>query len=1282
MSHIQQLLARLNHCMRVDQHRLRKRIRDIERTKKPAPEKQKTLEQLEAQIERSASKRLWREQNLPKPEYPDLPVSDRREEIKKAIAENQVVVIAGETGSGKTTQLPKICLELGRGTAGLIGHTQPRRIAARSVATRVAEELKTTVGQIVGFKIRFSDHVSDNTYVKLMTDGILLAEVLHDRYLDQYDTIIIDEAHERSLNIDFLLGYLKQVLPRRPDLKLIITSATIDTERFSQHFDNAPIIEVSGRTYPVELRYRSLEEQDGDMVKGILAAVDEVSRIDRGDILIFLSGEREIREVSEALRKHHKPGTEILPLFSRLSAQDQNRVFQAHGQQRIILSTNVAETSLTVPGIKYVIDTGLVRMSRYSFRSKVQRLPIEKVSQASANQRSGRCGRVSAGICVRLYDEDDFLSRREFTEPEILRTNLASVILQMENLKLGDIADFPFVEPPDSRLVSDGYKLLFELGAVDKRQQITQMGRDLVRMPIDPRLARMIFEANRTGCLREVMIIISALSIQDPRERPMDNAQKADEAHKQFWHDDSDFMALVKLWDTFEEQRHHLTNSKLRNWCQKNFLAWMRMREWRDVHSQLMNQVKESKMRLNDEQADYDSIHKALLIGLLGHIAFKSEEHDYIGARNIKLHLFPGSSQFKKKPKWVMAAELTETTRTYARMVAKIQPLWVEELAQHLLKRSYFDPHWEKKVAQVAAFEQTTVYGLLINPKRKVNYGPIDPKTSRELFIRSALVNGEYHTHAPFFAHNQKMLDEIIELEQKSRRQDILVDEVILYQFYDERIPEGVYSGKHFESWRKTAEAEDQNLLFLQRDDLMRHDADEVTAKRFPDQLLLGALELPLSYQFEPGHVDDGVSISVPVALLNQLPQAPLDWLVPGLIEDKLVALIKSLPKSLRRNFVPAPDFAAAVLDSINYRQGNLFQVLAHQLQRMMGSPFPPNELSEDKLADHLRMNIRVMDENTKLIAQSRNLSELKEQFSDHATDSFSIALPASHLERSGISDWDFDDLPKNIEIELHGQSITAYPTLVDEGDSVAIQVVDTEEAAQALHAEGLIRLLSLHLKDKIKYLRKQSPLSKQDCLHYVEIDSCEQLREDFSDTVLRDICLRDGVEVYSKSEFDRRLNQVRENLLLEANTLGAIISEVLTAYYRLGLKLYECSAPAWEEVVADIQEQMDNLIYAGFMREANYQWLLQYPRYLKAIQLRLDRLQGNLYKDIKKMNDVRVHFDYYLQCYEAGNIDAQKLDEYRWHIEEYRVSLYAQELKTVLPVSAKRLQQLKQGLR
>jgi ATP-dependent helicase HrpA len=1281
VSQIQPLLAQLSHCLRADQHRLRKRIRGVERSRKPADEKGRILADIQRQIEASSRRRQWREQNLPRPEYPDLPVSARRQEILEAIRDHQVVVIAGETGSGKTTQIPKICLELGRGVSGLIGHTQPRRIAARSVANRIAEELKTELGQQVGFKVRFSDHVSDHTYIKLMTDGILLAEIQSDRYLDQYDTIIIDEAHERSLNIDFLLGYLKQLLPRRPDLKLIITSATIDTERFARHFDDAPIIEVSGRTYPVEVRYRPLEEQDGELVDGVLTAVDEISRIDRGDILVFLSGEREIREVAEALRKHHPPTTEVLPLFSRLSVQDQNKVFQPHGQRRIVLATNVAETSLTVPGIKYVIDGGYARISRYSYRSKVQRLPIEKVAQSSANQRAGRCGRVSAGVCIRLYSEDDFLNRREFTEPEILRTNLASVILQMENLGLGDITAFPFVEPPDGRLISDGYKLLFELGAVNHRQEITKLGRALVRLPIDPRLARMVFEADRRGSLREVLIIISALSVQDPRERPMEAAQKADEAHQQFWDESSDFLSLLNLWNAFEEQRHHLSHNKLRKWCTKNFLVYMRMREWRDIHGQLLRQVKEGDMTLNEREADYEAIHMALLSGLLGQVAFKGEEYDYLGARNIKLNIFPGSALFKKRPKWIMAAELTETTRNYARTVAKMEPQWVESLAQHLLKRSYFDPHWEKKRAQVAAFEQTTLYGLVITPKRKVNFGPIDPKQSREIFIRAALVNGEYHSQAPFFRHNLDLIADVADLEHKSRRQDILVDEEALYAFYDELVPEGIYNGAGFEKWRKAYEAEYPKGLFLDRDTLMRHAAQEVTGLRYPDELQLGALRLPLAYHFEPGHPEDGVTLTAPVALLNQLREAPLAWLVPGMIEEKVTQLIKSLPKSLRRNFVPAPEFAKAALDAMDYRQGDLLDALARQLQRMQGAPFDRSALDEAALADHLRMNIKVVDESGKPVAMGRDLAALQARFSEHAADSFTTALPASGLERSGLSQWDFGDLPASVELELHGQSLHGYPALVDEGESVAIQVLDTEEAARHQHAQGLVRLLALQLKDKLKYLRKQGPVKQQQCLHYVEVDSCEQLREDFIEALLQRVCLEDGIEVRTAAAFGERLNGVRNGILETANRLGQLLEEILTRYYQLGLLLYQETSPAWEQAVADMQEQLDNLVYAGFLRETPYRWLQQYPRYLKAMESRLDRLQGNVDKDAQKMAEVRKHFDHYLARYEAGDADAGRLDEYRWYIEEFRVSLFAQELKTVVQVSAKRLQQMKEQL-
>jgi len=1278
VSQIQSLLAQLNHCLRADQNRLRKRIRGLERSRKPAEEQARLLATIQQQIDKSRSRRDWREQHLPKPEYPDLPVSARRDEIMAAIRDHQVVVIAGETGSGKTTQIPKICLELGRGVSGLIGHTQPRRIAARSVANRIAEELKVEMGQQVGFKVRFSDHVGEHTYIKLMTDGILLAEIQSDRYLDQYDTLIIDEAHERSLNIDFLLGYLKQLLPRRPDLKLIITSATIDTARFAEHFENAPIIEVSGRTFPVEMRYRPLEEQDGELVDGILAAVDELSRIDRGDILVFLSGEREIREVAEALRKHHPPTTEVLPLFSRLSVQDQNKVFQPHGLRRIVLSTNVAETSLTVPGIKYVIDSGYVRMSRYSYRSKVQRLPIEKVSQASANQRAGRCGRVSAGVCIRLYSEDDFLNQREFTEPEILRTNLASVILQMESLGLGDISAFPFVEPPDGRLISDGYKLLFELGAVDKGQEITKLGRELVRLPIDPRLARMVSEANRRGCLREVLIIISALSVQDPRERPMEAAQKADEAHQQFWDEQSDFLSLLNLWNAFEEQRQHLSHNKLRKWCSKNFLAYMRMREWRDIHSQLLSQVKEGGMHLSQQEADYESLHKALLSGLLGHVAFKGEEYDYIGARNIRLNIFPGSALFKKRPKWIMAAELTETTRNYARTVARMEPQWVEELAQHLIKRSYFDPHWEKKRAQVAAFEQTTLYGLVITPRRKVNFGPIDPKQSRGLFIRGALVNGEYQSQAPFFRHNLELIAGVAELEHKSRRQDILVDEETLYAFYDELLPEGIYSGAQFEQWRKGYEREQPKGLFLDRETLMRHAAQEVTSLRYPDQLRLGPLTLPLAYHFEPGHPEDGVTLTVPLALLNQLRPEPLAWLVPGMIEEKLIQLIKSLPKSLRRNFVPVPDFARAALDAMDYRQGNLLDALARQLQRMQGSPFDRGKLDETGLTQHLHMNIKVVDESGKLLAMDRDLAALQARFSEHAAKGFSTALPSSGLERSGLTQWDFDELPATVDIELHGQTLHGYPALVDQGDSVAIQVLDTEQAAEQEHAQGLVRLLALQLKDKLKYLRKQGTLSQQTCLHYVEVDSCEQLREDFIEALLQQLCLEDGAGVRTAAAFGERLNGVRNGVLNQANRLLALLDEILQRYYQLSLRLGAEDSPAWEQAVGDMQEQLDNLVYAGFLRETPYPWLRQYPRYLKAIELRLDRLQGNVDKDAQKMAEVRQHFDHYLARYEAGDVEPQRLEEYRWYIEEFRVSLFAQELKTVVQVSNKRLQQMK----
>ena len=864
--------------------------------------------------------------NLPQPTYADdLPVVARREDIARAIREHQVVIICGETGSGKTTQLPKICLELQRGVKGLIGHTQPRRIAARTVATRIAQELKSPLGQAVGYKVRFSDKVSPNTYIKLMTDGILLAETQGDPLLKRYDTIIIDEAHERSLNIDFLLGYLKRLLPRRPDLKVIVTSATIDAERFAKHFAHgdkpAPVIEVSGRMYPVEVRYRPLKTKDKTQEKGalqededieaaILDAVDDLAR-DRtgGDILVFLPGEREIRETAEALRKHHPTGAEILPLFARLSFEEQDRVFKPHSGQRIVLATNVAETSLTVPGIRYVIDPGLSRVNRYSYRNKVELLQVEKISRASANQRAGRCGRVAAGVCIRLYDQDDFAGRDEFTDPEILRTSLASVILRMKSLKIGDVEDFPFLEPPPPRMIADGYQLLAELGAVDDDNQLTDTGWQLAKFPIDPRIARMIIAAKQENCLREVLIIASALSVQDPRDRPFERAEAADRAHQQFQDERSDFMGYLKLWQFFDEAiKHKKSNRKLADQLQENFLSQRRMREWRDIHGHLAALTGEMGLRENEIPATYDQIHRALLAGLLGNLGFKNDEGEYLGARGIKFTIFPGSVLRKSQPKWVMAAELVETTRLYARCGAKIDPDWIERIAGSMAKRHYFDPRWEKDRACVMAYERVTLYGLTIVPKRSVHYGPINPPEAREIFIRRALAAGDYLTKAEFFVKNQILIKEVQELEHKARKHDVLVDEQSLFAFYDERVPMGIHNGAAFEHWRADAEKQNPRVLFLTREYLMRHSAMEITEAQFPETLQIADVTYKLRYRFEPGHALDGVTITVPLHLLNTLEETPADWLVPGLIRDKVAAYLKALPKNLRRHLFPIPE--------------------------------------------------------------------------------------------------------------------------------------------------------------------------------------------------------------------------------------------------------------------------------------------------------------------------------------------------------------------------------------
>lgn len=1277
--------------MQCDQHRLRRRLQRL--TKGNSIH---SLDPLAQAIEHSRLRRKQRQEQLPVPMFSQsLPIIERREEIKAAICDHQVVIICGETGSGKTTQLPKICLELGRGIAGMIGHTQPRRIAARSVAIRIAEELNSDLGQIVGYKVRFHEHVSPDTYIKLMTDGILLAETQGDRFLEQYDTLIIDEAHERSLNIDFLLGYLKQLLPKRPDLKVIITSATIDTERFSQHFNQAPIIEVSGRTYPVEIRYHPLcsgqELQKRNLQQAILDAVDELSNLGLGDILVFLPGEREIRETAEALRKHHPPHTEILPLYARLSAAEQNRIFKPHLGRRIILATNVAETSLTVPGIHYVVDSGLARLSRYSVRSKVQRLPIERISQSSANQRAGRCGRIVEGVCIRLYSEEDFLSRPEFTDPEVLRTNLASVILQMKALKLGMPQNFPFIDPPPTKMINDGLRLLEEIGALDQAQKLTNIGQQLAQLPIDPRIGRMVIASGELHCLREILIIASALSIQDPRERPLNDQQAADSAHARFQDERSDFLSYLKLWEDYHHQRAHLSQNKLRIYCREHFLSYLRLREWHDIHQQIKLLITNIGFRPNQVAAEYDAIHRALLTGLLGNIAFKSEKDYYLGTRNIKLQIFPGSALFKKSPKWIMAAELVETTRLYARCVAKIEPEWIEPLAPHLVKRSYFDPHWEKRPAQVMAYEQVTLYGLTVTPKRRIHYGPLNPQEAREIFIREALVNSHYETRAPFFRHNQELFQEIEELEHKGRRRDVLVDEEILYQLYEKRIPSGIYNGASFEQWRQQAERETPQLLFLSREDLMRHDARAVAAGSFPDQITVKGIPLALSYYFEPGHLLDGLTLTVPLAVLNQLEASSFQWLVPGLLKEKVTYLIKALPKALRRNFVPVPDFAEACTQALNPNQGPLSEILARHLQSMTGVTLSATAWQNVDLPPHLLMNFRLVDEAGKELAMSRDLAALQQEWADKAQRSFR-GWSNNDLTREGIKQWDFGDLPEQIELERHGLKLNGYPALQDKGDSISLVIMDSAEMARGTTCLGLRRLFMLALPHQINHLRKNLPGIQEMYLRYSRIPSapwgqnalsqfsCESFKDELLQGIVDRAFILDRPPICSAEEFAVRKEKGCSNLMITANELCHLVGEILAEYHQIVKKLNSNLPLAWLHSINDIREQLAHLIYHGFISQTPAARLLHFPRYLKAMRLRLSKLEENPSRDKQRQAEITplwVICQPKLEAqYERGKISpSPALETYRWMLEEYRVSLFAQELGTIHPVSSKRLE-------
>ncbi|WP_322014082.1 ATP-dependent RNA helicase HrpA [Paraburkholderia sp. J12] len=1312
---------------------------------------------------------------IPAITFPEaLPVSGRREEIARAIAGHQVVIVSGETGSGKTTQLPKIALALGRGLGaggtGLIGHTQPRRIAASATGRRIAEELGTPFGEVVGYKVRFTDNLSPGASVKLMTDGILLAETQTDPLLKAYDTIIIDEAHERSLNIDFLLGYLKEILPRRPDLKLIVTSATIDAERFARHFGSdekpAPVIEVSGRLYPVELRYRPVQEdspavkaaqgttgrekgksqreqgqlRDRDLMDAIVDAVDELCREGSGDVLVFLPGEREIRDAAEALRKHHPPHTEILPLFARLSAQEQERVFKPSNARRIVLATNVAETSLTVPGIRYVVDTGLARVKRYSYRNKVEQLQIESISQAAANQRAGRCGRVADGVCIRLYEEQDFLSRPKFSDPEILRSSLAAVILRMKSLHLTAIETFPFIEPPPGRAIADGYQLLNELGAVDDDNALTPLGRELARLPLDPRVGRMILGARDEQSLREVLIIASALSVQDPRDRPIEAQEQADQAHRRFADERSEFLQWLRIWAWFEEAvAHKKSNRQLQDACRANFLSHLRLREWRDVHSQLLTVVREHGWRLNESEATYEQIHHALLTGLLGNIGLKADdEPHYLGARGIKFHLWPGSALVKKAGRWVVAAELIETSRLYARTIAKIEPEWLEKVGAHLLRTSLSEPHWEKRAAQVSAFERGVLYGLPVYQRRRVAFGRQDPARARELFIRGALVEGEFDTKLAFFAHNRKLLADIEQLEHKSRRQDVLVDDELIYAFYDQAIPEGIYSGASFERWyrdevKKRGQPEDKlRLLYLSRDDLMRHEAAGVTTDLFPKRMTMSGVAMALTYHFEPGSPRDGVTLAVPLYALNQVDARRCEWLVPGMIKEKAQLLLKSLPQKLRRHCVPLPDYAAGFAERAGAQRfgaGGLVEALIADVREQKQIALKTSDFKLETLPAHLFMNFKVIDEHGRQLAMGRNLAQLRAELGAQAQQQFqklASATALAALETRGQEDaegdapqppqalpgsapaaaaptrgnasrtphtpapaaetgaapatalyenlttWNFGKLPELLEIRRGGQTLFGYPALVDRGTHCDVEVFDSPEEAARIHRAGLRRLFWLQLREPIRYLEKNLPGLREMAMHFMARATQEELRDQLIDLALDRACLQDPLPDDDAS-FHARRDEGRGRLSLLAQEIARLAGQILAEYATVTKKLVQ--AKAFGQPAADMQAQLDALIGKRFIVDTPYAQLVHFPRYLKGIALRIDKLRADATRDARQSAEFQPLLQQYQRALsQRGGVFDPRLGEFRWLLEELRISLFAQELRTPMPVSVKRL--------
>jgi len=1333
---------------------------------------------------------------IPPFEFPAaLPVSGRREEIARAIRDNQVVIVSGETGSGKTTQLPKICLSLGRGRgaggSGLIGHTQPRRIAASATGRRIAEELGTPFGEVVGYKVRFTDNLAPGASVKLMTDGILLAETQTDPLLRAYDTLIIDEAHERSLNIDFLLGYLKEILPKRPDLKLIVTSATIDAERFARHFGTeskpAPVIEVSGRLYPVEIRYQPVEdprersaaikaaqgtaatpsprerakgarEAERDLIDAIVDAVDDLCREGPGDVLVFLPGEREIRDTAEALRKHHPPHTEILPLFARLSAAEQARVFKSSNARRIVLATNVAETSLTVPGIRYVVDTGLARVKRYSYRNKVEQLQVEPVSQAAANQRAGRCGRVADGICIRLYDEADFHARARFTDPEILRSSLAAVILRMKALHLTAIETFPFIEPPPGRAIADGYQLLAELGAVDDDNELTPLGRELAKLPLDPRVGRMILAARDQDALAEVLVIASALSVQDPRERPAEAQEQADQAHRAFADERSEFLQWLKIWRWFGEAvAHKKSNRQLVDACRERFLSHLRLREWRDVHSQLLTVVREHGWRINESEATFEQIHLALMTGLIGNLGLKADDEPYyLGARGIKFFLWPGSTLAKKAGRWVMAAELVETSRLYARCLAKIEPEWIEKVASHLLRKSLSEPHWEKRAAQVAAFERAVLFGLPVYHRRRVAFGSQDPARARELFIRGALVEGEFDTKLGFFAHNRKLLADIEQLEHKSRRQDVLVDDELIFAFYDQALPKGIYTGAAFERWyrnevKRSGQPEDKlRLLYLSRDDLMRHEAAGITTDLFPKRVAMAGVDMALAYHFEPGSPRDGVTLAVPLFALNQVDALRAEWLVPGMLKEKVQLLLKSLPQKLRRHCVPLPEYAAGFVERHAGRfgvpplhsskgaavgagqpprgAGGLVEALIADVRETTQVSMKPTDFKLETLPAHLFMNFKVVDEHGRQLAMGRNLAQLRAELGGEAQRQFQkLAVGASLDGAAGIGQarpdaeagargpagvrqapretaaaessrsasagaggeatalyenlttWNFGKLPELLEIRRGGQTLFGYPALVDRTTHCDVEVFDSPDEAARAHRAGLRRLFALQLREPIKYLEKNLPGLREMALQFMPLGTQEELRDQLIDTALDRACLQDPLPD-DDATFHARRDEGKSRLSLLAQEIARLVGQILAEYAAVTKKLVQAKPHA--AAYADMQQQLQMLIGKRFIVDTPYAQLAHFPRYLKGIALRIDKLKADPARDARQFAELQPLAQQYQRARQArGGVPDARLAEFRWLLEELRISLFAQELRTPMPVSTKRLHKVWESL-